>query len=48
MPCLLSSFLPFPLPQEASKQLRVLQQELETFLAEGNAHRHKREEAEQR
>lgn len=37
-----------PLPQEASKQLRVLQQALKSFLAEGHAHRQKREEAEQR
>lgn len=41
--------LPPPCPlQEASKQLKVLQQELQAFAAEGHAHREKREEAEAR
>ena len=44
LPCPLAP----PLLQEASQQLRVLQQELKTFVAEGHAHRQKREAAEQR
>lgn len=37
-----------PAAQEASKQLRVLQRELQTFVADGQALRQKHEAAEQR